>query len=32
VLLKCDLKEEKGEFKVWKDKDSHKVVSDERND
>lgn len=32
VLLNCDLKEEKGVFRVWTDKQTQEVVSDDRND
>ena len=28
VLLKCDLKEERGDFQVWKDKYPQEIVSD----
>lgn len=31
VLLKCDLNEEKGDFKVWTDNRAQNIVSDERN-
>lgn len=32
VLLNCDLKEERGVFRVWTDKQTQEVVSDDRND
>lgn len=31
VLLKCDLNEEKGDFKVWTDNRPQNIVSDKRN-